>query len=64
MIVTYFDQLRLMAHDRKVPLRRAFIAAGVADTTRLRALKGTDLHIDTAKRVAHAIVNWKQPAAA
>jgi len=42
----------------ELPLKRAFMLAGVPDSTFYRALHGQDLRLDTARKVAAAIEQW------
>lgn len=56
LIESYLDQVTWHAQARGVDLRRAFLAAGVADSTFYRATRGTtELQLDTAIRVMRTI---------
>lgn len=55
---SYIDQLEELALRVELPLKRAFMLAGVPDSTFYRALHGQDLRLDTARKVAAAIEQW------
>lgn len=55
---SYIDQLEELALQVELPLKRAFMLAGVPDSTFYRALHGQDLRLDTARKVAAAIEQW------
>jgi hypothetical protein len=62
-IVTYLDQLRILASsidgaDDKTVLR-AFIEAGVPTSTYYRAIYGAELKAETADPVAKVLHAWK-----
>lgn len=58
---SYIDQLEELALAVELPLKRAFMLAGVPDSTFYRVLHGQDLRLDTAQKIAEAIEKWSQP---
>jgi predicted transcriptional regulator len=58
MLHSYIDQLEELALKVELPLKRAFMLAGVPDSTFYRALHGQDLRLDTAQKIAAAIEQW------
>lgn len=60
-LYSYIDQLEALAISADLPLKRAFMLAGVPDSTFYRVLHGQDLRLDTAQKVARAIESWSQP---
>lgn len=59
-IQSYIDQLETLAIAVELPLKRAFMLAGVPDSTFYRVLHGQDLRLDTALKIARAIEKWNQ----
>lgn len=59
-IQSYIDQLETLALAVELPLKRAFMLAGVPDSTFYRVLHGQDLRLDTAQKIARAIEKWSQ----
>lgn len=59
-IQSYIDQLEDLAMAADLPLKRAFMLAGVPDSTFYRVLHGQDLRLDTAQKIAGAIEKWNQ----
>lgn len=57
-IVSYIHQLEDMAFDVGIPLKAAFAAAMVPESTFYRVQHGQDLRLDTAMRIAKAIREW------
>lgn len=55
----YLEQLEMQAAAAQLPLKRAFMLAGVPDSTFYRAINGQNLRLDTAQRVAGAIEKWR-----
>lgn len=55
---SYIDQLEALAMAADLPLKRAFMLAGVPDSTFYRVLHGQDLRLDTAQKIAGAIEKW------
>ena len=57
-IHSYIDQLEELSLEVGLPLKRAFILAGVPDSTFYRVMHGQDLRLDTAQKIALAIEKW------
>lgn len=59
-LLSYQDQLALIAGQKNVELRDAFDKAGVPSSTYYRSMFGpTNLGFKTAKKVHHALVRLK-----
>lgn len=57
MIVSYFEQLSALANQAGIPLKDAFVQAGVPDSTFYRARAGQDLQARTAQRIAERLAS-------
>jgi len=57
-IHSYIDQLEELSLGVGLPLKRAFMLAGVPDSTFYRVMHGQDLRLDTAQKIALAIEKW------
>jgi predicted transcriptional regulator len=54
-LISYLDQLEVLADSQHIRLKQAFLQAGVPDSTYYRVMNGQDLRFDTALKVANAI---------
>lgn len=57
-IHSYIDQLEDLSLEVGLTLKRAFMLAGVPDSTFYRVMHGQDLRLDTAQKIALAIEKW------
>jgi len=52
---TYLHQLQILAEEKNLDLKEAFLSAGISDSVYYRAINGAELKFSTAKRVAKSL---------
>ena len=52
---TYLHQLQILAEEKNLDLKEAFLSAGISDSVYYRAINGAELKFSTAKRVEKSL---------